>query len=88
MNGQLRIVYPPDGAKVDLGLLGSSEPENPLALEAQGGVPPLTWMINGAPVNQPELRRRSSWMPDGAGFTRVSVIDAKGASDSVLVRLE
>ena len=33
-------------------------------------------------------RRQSVWRPDGAGFARVSVIDAKGASDSILVRLE
>jgi penicillin-binding protein 1C len=28
------------------------------------------------------------WRPDGAGFARVSVIDAKGATDSVVVRLQ
>ncbi|WOJ91553.1 hypothetical protein RZS28_14935 [Methylocapsa polymorpha] len=59
-----------------------------LALKAEGGAPPLTWMVNGAPVGEPNLRRQSSWAPDGAGFARVSVMDAKGATDSVLVRLE
>jgi penicillin-binding protein 1C len=39
-------------------------------------------------VGEPELRRQSQWRPDGAGFARVSVIDAMGASDSVVVRLE
>jgi penicillin-binding protein 1C len=34
------------------------------------------------------LRRQSEWKPDGAGFARVSVVDAKGASDAVVVRLE
>ncbi len=84
----LKIAYPPDGARVDLGLTKGSEPSAALALKAQGGVPPLTWIINGTPLGEADLRRQSAWTPDGAGFARVSVIDAKGASDSVLVRLE
>jgi penicillin-binding protein 1C len=92
----LKIAYPPDGARVDLGLntqnLGAHNPSDdkssPLALKAQGGVPPLTWLVNGAPINAPDLRRQTNWTPDGAGFARVSVMDAKGATDSVLVRLD
>lgn len=83
---QLKIAYPPDGARVDLGL-AKGEPSR-LALKNLGGAPPFRWMVNGAPAGSPELRRHSAWAPDGAGFARVSVIDAKGASDSVLVRLE
>lgn len=85
---QLKIVYPPNGARVDLGLSSSGEAANDLALKAEGGAPPLRWIVNGAPVGEPDLRRQSAWAPDGAGFARISVIDAKGASDSVLVRLE
>ncbi len=86
----LRIAYPPDGAQVDVGLSdgASKSTGNALLLKAQGGVPPLTWMINGRPIGAPELRREASWLPDGAGFARISVIDARGASDSVSVRLE
>jgi penicillin-binding protein 1C len=83
---QLKIAFPPDGARVDLGLRNGAS--TALALKAQGGVAPFTWMINGAPVGAPDLRRQSIWQPDGAGFARVSVIDAKGASDSVLVRMD
>jgi penicillin-binding protein 1C len=85
---ELRIVYPPDGARIDLGLSEPQDAHSALALKAQGGVPPLTWIINGAPLSEPQVRRQSTWAPDGAGFARVSVIDAKGASDSVVVRLE
>jgi penicillin-binding protein 1C len=103
----LKIAYPPDGARVDLGLTKGEPstnsntierdasgkpvttfPHPALALKAQGGVPPLTWIVNGTPLGEADLRRQSAWTPDGAGFARVSVIDAKGASDSVLVRLE
>ena len=87
---QLKIAFPPDGARVDLGLAGSSPPSQGvrLALKAEGGVLPLRWIVNGAPVEGPDLRRQAAWTPDGAGFARVSVIDARGATDSVLVRLE
>jgi penicillin-binding protein 1C len=83
----LKIAYPPNGARVDLGL-SQGAGAAPLALKAQGGALPLTWMINGAPISAPQARRQSQWAPDGVGFARVSVMDAKGAIDSVLVRLE
>ncbi len=82
----LRIAYPPDGARIDLGLAESGA-SAALALKALGGVPPLTWMVNSLPVAE-SARRQSSWTPDGAGFARISVMDASGASDSVVVRLE
>ncbi|MDR3407630.1 MAG: penicillin-binding protein 1C [Methylovirgula sp.] len=82
----LKIVYPPNDARVDLGL--SAPGGSDLALKAEGGVPPFRWMVNGAPVGTPDLRRDSEWTPDGAGFARISVMDAKGQSDSVRVRLQ
>ena len=87
---QLKIAFPPDGASIDLGLAAASKPSPGarLSLKAEGGVLPLRWMVNGAPLGEPDLRRQAAWTPDGAGFTRVSVIDARGATDSVLVRLE
>jgi penicillin-binding protein 1C len=84
----LKIVFPPDGARVDLGLRRRPSDEVRLALKAEGGSPPLTWIVNGAPLGEPDPRRQASWVPDGAGFARVSIIDAAGATDSVLVRLE
>jgi len=83
----LKIAFPPDGARIDLGLSDGGREES-LALKALGGTLPLTWFVNGAPIGEPDQRRQSLWRPDGAGFARVSVIDAKGASDSILVRLE
>lgn len=84
----LKIAFPLDGSRVELGLGRAGEDPAALALKATGGVPPLTWMVNGAPVSAPLLRRQATWQPDGAGFARVSVIDARGEADSVLVRLE
>jgi penicillin-binding protein 1C len=88
----LKIAFPPDGARIDLGLTTGSldvgRPTASLALKAEGGVPPLTWIVNGEPVGTPDLHRRAAFVPDGAGFARVSVIDAQGKTDSVVVRLE
>ncbi|MGD0643127.1 MAG: penicillin-binding protein 1C, partial [Roseiarcus sp.] len=83
----LKIAFPPDGARIDLGLKDGAHGET-LALKALGGALPITWFVNGAPIGRPDERRQSAWRPDGAGFARVSVIDANGASDSILVRLE
>jgi len=84
----LRIAFPVDGSRVNLGLAQPDEEKGSLALKASGGVPPLTWMVDGAPVEIGSLRRETFWQPEGVGFVRLSVIDAKGATDSVLVRLD
>jgi penicillin-binding protein 1C len=83
----LKIAFPPDGARVDLGL-AQGVGDAVLSLKALGGAPPLTWFVNGSPIGEPDSRRQAGWRPDGAGFARVSVIDAKGATDSVVVRLQ
>src|SRR5271167_338501 len=83
----LKIAYPPDGARIDLGLKEGAR-DGRLALKELGGAPPFAWFVNGEPVGEAILRRQSAWKPDGAGFARVSVIDGKGASDAVVVRLE
>ncbi|KAB1077503.1 penicillin-binding protein 1C [Methylobacterium soli] len=88
LTAPLRIAYPPDGARIDLGLGPGLDVAPPsLALKALGGVPPLTWMVDSLPVAQGP-RRQSEWRPEGAGFARISVMDAAGASDSVVVRIE
>jgi penicillin-binding protein 1C len=84
----LRISFPVDGSRVELGMTGGVEVGSRLVMKATGGSPPLTWLVNGAPVETGSLRRNASWRPDGAGFVQLSVVDAKGASDSVTVRIE
>jgi penicillin-binding protein 1C len=87
-NPSLKIAFPPDGARVDLGFSLKEPQPSPLVLKAEGGVPPLTWLVNGLPVGEREARRQAAWTPDGSGFARVSVIDSQGATDSVVVRVE
>lgn len=86
---QLAISYPPDGARIDLGLARfGRDAAGPLALKALGGVPPLVWLVNGAPVPSHDRRRNAFWQPDGTGYAQVSVIDSKGATASARVRID
>lgn len=88
VSARLQIAFPPDGALIDLGSSSGAAELDELILKAQGGAPPLTWLVNDAPVALRDLRRQASWKPDGAGFARVSVIDANGDTDSVTVRID
>ena len=44
-------------------------------------------LINGVP-QQPGPGRTIFFDPAGPGFVRLTVVDGKGASDSVMVRLQ
>jgi penicillin-binding protein 1C len=81
----LRIVFPPNGARLEIAKEGDDA--EPVALKIAGGVEPLTVMINGVP--QPHAAGRSLFFsPDGPGFLRLTVVDAKGTADSVMLRLQ
>ena len=80
-----RIMFPPDGARLELP--GGNAPE-PLALKIAGGRGPLSVMVNGVPLAAQPGRRTFFFTPDGPGFARLTVMDARGATDSVTVRLQ
>ena len=80
-----RIMFPPDGARIEL---AKSGPAEPVALKITGGTAPLTVMVNSVPLNLQGSRRTVFFTPDGPGFARLTVMDARGASDSVSVRLQ
>ena len=81
-----QIVYPPEGAKVDLG--ASSGDISPLVLKLQGGRPPFRWLANGKPLADLSRRRTNEWLPEGAGFSTLTVIDAAGRAATVRVFVE
>lgn len=81
-----QIVFPPNGAHVDLA--AASGVASPLALKLQGGRAPFRWLANGAPLGEPARRRTASWAPDGAGAATLTVIDAAGRAASVTVFIE
>lgn len=81
-----RIVFPPDGARVDLGV--ASAATEPLVLKLQGGRAPFRWLANGRPLPGIDRRRTATWQPDGAGYSTLTVIDAAGRAASVKVFVE
>jgi penicillin-binding protein 1C len=80
-----RIMFPPDGARIELAKGAAPEP---VALKIAGGAAPLTVMVNGVPLAAQGGRRTLFFAPDGPGFVRLTVMDARGATDSVSVRLQ
>ena len=80
-----RIMFPPNGARLEL--TGGARPD-PLALKVSGGLNPLTVMVNGVPLHRETGRHTLFFRPDGPGFARLTVMDARGLSDSVLVRIQ
>jgi penicillin-binding protein 1C len=81
----LHILFPPDGAKLDLSATDGKP--DPIALKISGAVAPIALLVNGVPV-QSEQRGTLFFAPDGPGFARITVIDSTGSTDSVLVRID
>lgn len=81
-----QIVYPPEGARVDLG--AQTGEISPLVLKLQGGRAPFRWLANGRPLSDISRRRTNEWTPDGAGYSTLTVIDAAGRAASVRVFVE
>ncbi len=75
-------MFPPDGARIETGA------NEPVALKIAGGSTPLTIMLNGVPLVADSARRIVFFQPRGPGFVRLTVMDARGAADSVMVRVQ
>ena len=78
----LKLAFPPDGARIELGS------EAGLVLKISGGKPPFTAYLNGQPAMTAAQRRVLHITPDGLGFTRISIVDGDGETDTVNVRLQ
>jgi penicillin-binding protein 1C len=75
----LRLLFPPPDAVVS--------GDGPVTLRAMGGRRPLTFLVNGAPLETDPARREISWVPPAPGFYRVTVLDAEGGVARVQVRV-
>jgi len=82
-----QIVFPPHGAKIDLGL-SSGDEQMPLFIKMQGGKAPFRWLANGKPVFDRVLRRQVQWQPDSVGFSTLTVLDSVGRVARVRVFVE
>jgi penicillin-binding protein 1C len=78
-----KIMFPPNGSRLDRNS-GSAE----VVLKVSGGVQPFTLIINGVPSSARGNQRTLFFTPDGPGFARLTIMDARGVADSVVVRIE
>jgi penicillin-binding protein 1C len=76
----VRLLFPPPGAVLSQ--------EGTVTLRAMGGQRPLTFLVDGARVPADPARREAAWQPSGAGFYRVTVLDARGLAAHAAVRVK
>ncbi len=82
----LRIQFPLNGSRIDASTGGEAGQAMPV--KVAGGVLPLTMMVNGVSVGNIDSRRQKLVDPPGPGFVRLTVMDATGAADTVVVRIQ
>ena len=83
----LKIIFPLNGAQLALETGEQSQPQ-PIAIKTNGGTGPYRILVDGLPVGETDFRNATFWQPQGPGFVRLTVIDASGTTDSVVVRLQ
>src|ERR1700722_8820501 len=82
-----RIQFPLNGSRIDAAG-GDGAPFSSMPVKVAGGVLPMTMLVNGISVGEIDGRRQRLVDPPGPGFTRLTVIDATGAADTVVVRIQ
>lgn len=79
-----RLIFPPDGASVQVDALGSKARGLVLAAQGEG----LNWYVEGRPLDPDRVSGRAIWKPDAAGFYTLSVVDAHGRKALARVRIK
>ena len=88
MAPKVQIVFPPNGASLELS--GADRRRRPTRSPSRSPAArrPSTCCCNGMPLAGKKSARTLFFEPDGPGFVRLTVTDATGAADSVVVRLQ
>ena len=81
------IQFPLNGSRIDIDrTAGIGDAAMPV--KVAGGVLPITVLVNGATRGEMDGRRQRLIDPPGPGFARLTVIDATGAADTVVIRIQ
>ena len=80
----MQIAFPPDRSEIEVDDGESAG----IVVKAEGGALPLTWLVDGVPIESDPARRDAELPAPGLGFHKFSVIDAKGRADRVTIRLK
>ncbi|PVM85086.1 penicillin-binding protein 1C [Caulobacter radicis] len=78
-----RLIFPPDGATVQVEGLGKGS--RGLVLAAGGEN--LSWYVDGKPLADDPVGGKPVWRPAAAGFYRLRVVDDQGRAASARVRV-
>jgi penicillin-binding protein 1C len=81
------IQFPLNGSRIDVDRSNDGR-FAAMPVKIAGGVLPLTMMVNGISVGDIDGRRQRLIDPPGPGFARLTVIDATGAADTVVIRVQ
>lgn len=81
------IQFPLNGSRIDVDRLAGGQ-FAAMPVKVAGGVLPMTMLVNGASAGVIDGRRQRLVDPPGPGFARLTVIDAMGAADTVVVRIQ
>ncbi|WP_213737239.1 penicillin-binding protein 1C [Bradyrhizobium sp. dw_411] len=81
------IQFPLNGSRIDAAGPGGTS-FSAMPVKVAGGVLPMTVLVNGVSAGEIDSRRQRLVDPPGPGFTRLTVIDAMGAADTVVVRIQ
>lgn len=84
-----RILFPVHGSR--LPLKKDERGQYSLTLKADGGAPPLHWLVDGKPLGSGGLAPNDSitqYQPKGPGQSRITLVDSRGRLDKIQVWLE
>jgi penicillin-binding protein 1C len=81
------IQFPLNGSRIDVDRTAEAS-SAAMPIKVAGGVLPMTMLVNGRSVGEIDGRRQRLIDPPGPGFARLTVIDATGAADTVVVRIQ
>jgi penicillin-binding protein 1C len=81
------IQFPLNGSRIDVDRSGGAQ-SSAMPVKVAGGVLPMTMLVNGIAVGEIDSRRQRLVDPPGPGFARLTVIDATGAVDTVVIRIQ
>lgn len=75
----LHLLFPPSGAVLSA--------DGPVTIRVMGGRRPLTFLVDGAPLQADRVRREAAWQPSSPGFYRLTVLDADGTAVRSMVQV-
>jgi penicillin-binding protein 1C len=81
------IQFPLNGSRIDVDRSESGR-FSAMPVKVAGGVLPMTMLVNGVSAGEIDGRRQRLVDPPGPGFARLTVIDATGAADTVVIRIQ